>query len=281
MKLHFLVVRRVPPVPSPILVEAYDILRGRGYEVEDSIAEEVLTKSDELAVDADLYVLKSHTELSLSIAGALYTQGARLLNPYPSCALTQNKIVVSRLLAEAGVPAPRTWVTYDFSLVESLLAETPLIIKPYMGHRGAGIQIVRTPEELAKVAAPEQPVVVQEVVEGDGEDVKVYVVRDQVFAVRKVFSEDSFTKVGRPVPVSAEIRDIASRIGKACGLALFGLDVIESKRGPYVVDVNYFPGYKGVPNAAPLIANCIDDFAQGRFELRPPEPSRSAGGAAD
>jgi hypothetical protein len=31
MKLFFMVVRRVPPVPSPVLVECYDILRGRGY----------------------------------------------------------------------------------------------------------------------------------------------------------------------------------------------------------------------------------------------------------
>lgn len=281
MKLHFLVVRRVPPAPSPVLVEAYDILRSRGYEVEDSIAEEILTKSDELSVDADLYILKSHTELSLSLAGALFTQGARILNPYRSCALTQNKIVVSRLLTEAGVPAPRTWVTNDFSLVEPLLEETPLIIKPYMGHRGAGITIVRTKEELAKAPPPEAPMVIQEVIEGDGEDVKVYVVRDQVFAVRKEFSESSFTKVGRPVPVSDEIREIAHKIGKACGLALFGLDVLESARGPFVVDVNYFPGYKGVPNVAPLIADCVDDYAQGRFELHSPEPHRAARETAD
>jgi ribosomal protein S6--L-glutamate ligase len=281
MKLHFLVVRRVPPVPSPILVEAYEILRGRGYQVEDSIAEEILTKSDELEVDADLYILKSHTELSLSIAGALHTRGARLLNPYPNCALTQNKIIVSRLLSEAGVPAPRTWVTYDYSLVESLLDETPLIIKPYMGHRGAGIQIVRTREELAKLSPPEDPVVIQEVIEGDGEDVKVYVVRDQVFAVRKEFSESSFTKIGRPVSVSDEVRDIAHKIGEACGLALFGLDVLESPGGPVVVDVNYFPGYKGVPNAAAMIADCIDDYAQGRFELHPQERQWAARESAD
>ena len=64
---------------------------------------------------------------------------------------------------------------------------------------------------------------------------------------------------------------MALKTGEACGLALFGLDIIESPRGPYVVDVNYFPGYKGVPDVAPLIADCIDDYAQGRFTLTPPE----------
>jgi hypothetical protein len=39
-----------------------------------------------------------------------------------------------------------------------------------------------------------------------------------------------------------------------------------------VIDVNYFPGYKGVPDVAPLIANYIDDYAQGRVTLTPPQP---------
>jgi hypothetical protein len=78
MKLFFMVVRRVPPVPSPILLDTYDILRGKGYEVGESIAEEILTKCDEVDVSSDLYILKSHTELSLSLAGALYTRGALL-----------------------------------------------------------------------------------------------------------------------------------------------------------------------------------------------------------
>ena len=89
-----------------MLVEAYDILRGRGYEVDEGIAEEMLVRPDLMTVSHDLYILKSHTELSLSLAGVLYSQGARLLNPFPSCHLTQNKIVVSRLLEIADVPGP-------------------------------------------------------------------------------------------------------------------------------------------------------------------------------
>jgi glutathione synthase/RimK-type ligase-like ATP-grasp enzyme len=215
----------------------------------------------------DLYILKSHTELSLSLAGALHTQGARLLNPYLSCSLTQNKIVVSRLLSDAGVRAPRSWVTEDYSLLREVLAETPLIVKPYLGHRGAGITIVRTEGELLALPKPVVPMIVQELVVGDGEDTKVYCVRDEVFAVRKVFSESSFTQVGRPVPVSDEVKQMANTVGRVCGLSLFGLDIIESDRGPYVVDVNYFPGYKGVPDVAPLIADAIDDYAQGRYTL--------------
>jgi ribosomal protein S6--L-glutamate ligase len=270
MKLYFMVVRRVPPVPSPVLLEAYEILRGRGYEVAESIAEEALVRPDTLEVAADLYLLKSHTELSLSLAGALATQGARLLNPYASCALTQNKIIVSRLLRAAGVPAPRSWVTGDLGLARQLLEETPLIVKPYMGHRGAGINLVRDPGELDRVPPPQDPVIIQEYIPGKGEDLKIYVVGDQVFGVQKPFSETSFAVPGRPVPVSEEVRRIALRCGEVCGLGLYGLDIIESPRGPFVVDVNYFPGYKGVPDVAPLIADYIDGYARGRVTLKSP-----------
>ena len=58
---------------------------------------------------------------------------------------------------------------------------------------------------------------------------------------------------GRPVAVDPEVRAVALRVGRALGLELFGLDVIESPGGPVVVDVNYFPGYKGVPDAGALI----------------------------
>jgi ribosomal protein S6--L-glutamate ligase len=269
MKLFFMVVRRVPPVPSPVLVEAYDILKRRGYEVDEGIAEEMLTRPDLLTVSHDLYILKSHTELSLSLAGILYSQGARLLNPFPSCYLTQNKIVVSRLLQMVDVPAPRSWVTGDLALLRSLAEETTLIIKPHLGHRGAGIHFVRNPDDLKELPQPETPIIIQEFIEGTGEDLKIYVVGEEVFGVSKPFSESSFTVPGRPVPISDEVRQLSLRVGKVCGLGLYGLDIIESPRGPFVVDVNFFPGYKGVPDVAPLIADYIDGYAQGRFGLNP------------
>ena len=180
--------------------------------------------------------------------------------------------MVSRLLRAAGVPAPRSWVTGDMGLVRGLLEETPLLIKPYMGHRGAGLHLVRRPDELAAIPQPDYPVIIQEFIEGSGEDLKIYVVGDKVFGVQKPFSETSFSVPGQPVPVTEEVRQIALRCGRACGLGLYGLDIIESPRGPYVVDVNYFPGYKGVPDVAPLIADYIDDYAQGRIRLEPPGP---------
>jgi ribosomal protein S6--L-glutamate ligase len=267
MRLHFMLARRVPPVPSAVLVEAWRLLEARGFQVERGTPEEMLTRPDQLSVRHDLYLLKSHTELALSLAGVLHVQGGRLLNPYPNCAATQNKIMASRLLRAAGVPTPDTWVTGDFRLLRDVAATRPLIIKPYLGHRGGGLRIVRRPDELDAVPPPDAPTVVQEYIAGGGEDLKVYVVGEEVRAVRKPFAPDSFTRPGRPCEVNGEVRDIALRCGRAFGLGLYGLDVVESADGPVVVDLNTFPGYKGVPDAAALLAEYIAAYAHGRIEL--------------
>jgi ribosomal protein S6--L-glutamate ligase len=267
MKLSFLLVRRVPPVPSPVLVEVFQRLARKGFSIEAGIPEEQLVRSDLLAVDHDLYVVKSHTELALSLAAVLHDRGARLLNPYAPCVSAQDKVTAAARLRAAGIPAPATWVTGELDLLAPVVEERPLIVKPWRGHRGAGVTVVRNPHELAQLEPLAQPVVVQEYVAGDGEDRKLYVVGGEVFCVRKPFSATSFTRPGRPCPVSDELRDVAVRCGRVFGLGLYGLDVIEGPDGPVVVDLNYFPGYKGVPHVAPLIADYIADFAHGRRAL--------------
>jgi ribosomal protein S6--L-glutamate ligase len=266
-----MLVHRVPPVPSPVLVEVFAILRRRGFCVECGIAEEMVMRPDWLTARHDLYILKSHTELSLSLAGILHSEGAVMLNPYLACIATQDKITAARRLYAAGVPVPRCWVTGDLSLLRPVVEQQPLLIKPYRGHRRMGIHIVRNAAELAALPQPETPMLIQELIPG-GEEFKVYVVGDEVFAVRKAFSADSYTRLGCPHPVSAEVRAIALRCGQAFGLGLYGLDIIEGPEGPVVVDLNYFPGYKDVPEIAPLIADYIEGYACGLIDTAFPLP---------
>src|SRR2546427_7737368 len=108
--------------PNQALASVFDILRGRGFDVEIGIAERMLLRPEELTVNHDLYILKSHTQLWLSLAGVLHLQGARLLNPYLSCIATQNKIMTARRLHLAGVPIPRSWVTGNLNLLSVVVA---------------------------------------------------------------------------------------------------------------------------------------------------------------
>jgi ribosomal protein S6--L-glutamate ligase len=63
------------------------------------------------------------------------------------------------------------------------------------------------------------------------------------------------------VELDARTRDIVLKCGEVLGLHLYGVDLVRTERGPFVVDVNYFPGYKGVPGAAKLIADHVYRYA--------------------
>jgi ribosomal protein S6--L-glutamate ligase len=257
VRIAFLLTRRVPDEPSPVVQAASAALTARGHEVTGWIPENVLRRADEFTPEADLYVLKSHTELALSLAGLLHDRQVPICNPYLACLRAQDKITASQRLRAAGVPAPQTWITGDLPLAADLLADGPVIVKPHRGHRGANVHLVRTPQELAALPVPQTPVVVQRYVPGPGEDLKVYVAGDHVWAVRKPFSEDSFSRPGVPVPVAPQVHDLAQRVRVAFGLELFGVDVIESPDGPVVVDVNYFPGYKGCGDVGEQVAEIV------------------------
>lgn len=271
-KIHFLLNERVHPVPNPIFAQAMALLEERGYVVTSGIPEEALLCPDLLDARHDLYVLKSQTELALSIAGVLHDRGGRFLNPYPACALAQNKITAAGRLAAAGVPVPRCWVTAEFARLRWLAAERPIVVKPYRGHRGESVLVAHGPDDLEGLKLGDRPMLVQEFIAGEGGDLKIYVVGSHVFGVRKHFSTESFRATGVPVPVSAQVRDIALRCGRAFGIGLFGLDIIEGNDGPVVVDFNHSPGFRGVPDAAPLIAAHVEDVLHGRARLpaKPP-----------
>ncbi|GAA5028447.1 hypothetical protein GCM10023258_23950 [Terrabacter aeriphilus] len=149
MRLTFITVRRVPDLPSPLLEEVTVLLRRAGHDVEHRRAEDTVFDATvrgtggDRAVPADLYLLKSHSELALSLAGALHDRGARLLNPFPSCALTQDKVRATQLLHTAGVPVPQTRVVSGLRAAAALFEGAPLVVKPVRGHRGSGVRLVR------------------------------------------------------------------------------------------------------------------------------------------
>lgn len=260
MKFNFILARRNPDLPSQIIMDVSRILQRRGHDVESCIPEETLASLD-AALESDVYLLKSYTELSLSLAGALSARRARLINPYEGCAAARNKIACYGVLRQAGIPVPRAWITADTTFLRELLLQHPLILKPNMGWRGEGVQVIHNQSELASYTAPETPLLIQEYVPNSGEDLRVYVAGEKAFGIRKSFSPTSFSVDGEPVPLSPEIRDIALSCGRAFGLRLYGIDIIEGPHGPRVVDVNYFPGYKGVPGASAAVADCIEQFA--------------------
>ncbi len=174
----------------------------------------------------------------------------------------RNKIIVTRMLQHAGLPAPESYVASDPSEFAPLLDSGPLILKPYRGSRGAGIRIIRDARELDGMK-PNGLMLAQRYQEPDGADRKIYCIGGELFGVKRIWPLRTYEdKMGEPFAVTSELREIALRCGRVFGIDLYGLDVVMSAGQPYVVDVQKFGSYMGVPDAPRRLADYIHAAAQ-------------------
>jgi ribosomal protein S6--L-glutamate ligase len=263
VKIAFLLVKHPPERKSPIMPEVFRLLADRGDDVELIYPDEGVTDLARVRVEHDLYVLKSGSETALSLAGALHHQGATILNPYPAASALRDKVVSTRILQAAGVPVPETWVTADASRLAPQLEGGPLIVKPYRGSQGRGVRVVRDPAELGAGEGGEGALYfAQRYHAPDGTDFKIYSVGGRACGVRRVWPPRTYEdKLGQPFEVSPELTEITLRCGEALGIDLFGVDVVMSGGRPWVVDMQSFPGFKGVPDAPAKLAEAIHDAA--------------------
>jgi ribosomal protein S6--L-glutamate ligase len=257
-----------------VMPDVVRLLGGRGVDVEVIDASAGVTSLTDLRPEFDLYVLKARTTTTLSIAGALHAAGAAILNPYPLAAACRDKVVASQLLRSAGAPLPESYVAGTHEQLTHLLDDGPLVVKPYRGSQGRGVRVVRTADDLRTAADDGEPVFAQRYYEPAGRDRKIYRIGERIFGVERVWPARSYEeKLGRPFAVPPDLRELALRLGSALGITLYGFDVVVTANGPYVVDFSPFPGFKGVPYAAALLADYIQDAA-ARVAGGEPLPAR-------
>jgi len=239
----------------PLLIERLHL---SGCSVEIWVPEKEPTDLRALELAADLYVWKSHERLCDSVAACIEASGIPLLNGYFSTLQVRDKIVTAKCLMDAGLPTPQAYYADSIEQLRAVVKSYPIVVKPNAGRRGERIEVVRSPEKLERLPVPYRGVFAQRYVSNDGLDLKAYVIGEQVFGVARPFPVRTVAdKRGKPRAISPEVREICLRCGELFGLELYGVDLIETADGPYVIEVNCFPGYKGVPDADRLLADYI------------------------
>jgi ribosomal protein S6--L-glutamate ligase len=211
---------------------------------------------------ADVYLLKSHTAEALEFAHRLETCGGMVINSWASTLVCQDRVLMSRRLAEAGLPCPRTWTVPTLGKARRLVhgLSFPLIVKSRFSRRGDLVTRVGSTDEL-EALMPQwggEPVILQEYAENDGWDVKLWVVGSNAFAARRRSPLDPDAgRENHPIAEGELPRAWVAatlQVGRAFALSLYGVDLLVTPWGPAIVDVNAFPGYRGVPGAASALA---------------------------
>ena len=260
MKIGMIMPRKSADRKSVIMPEVVRLLTEYGAKVEIICPEDQLNHLCQVRPVHDFYVLKDTGEIGLGLAGILHAAGAVIINPYPASVLLRDKIASTGILKAAQLPVPDTYVAMEIGRLAPLLKDGPLVVKPYHGKDGKGVRVVYEEYELAHPSASQGPVFAQRYRKPDGPDHKLYVIDEQVFGVLRKWPAATYEeKLGAPLTVTPALHNYAIRCAEAFGVKILGLDVVMSKGEPYIVDVQSFPGFKGVPDAALRLADYIYD----------------------
>ncbi len=265
----------------------YDVLHGlqsSGADVEVVTERSGLVDLQNFKFEYDLYLFKSHSPLAESLAAAAHYHGARLLNEYPATMKVRDKVLTATMLLQAGIPTPRTFITDSLETLRPVVRELPIVVKPYRGRRGQGIEICMDETQFDDLvqrrsgdasdadddgggedgtALGERLIFAQEFEEHEPFDYKAYAIGNYVHAIKRVFpAKTKEEKLGTPVGDDPELADLVRRSGKLFGLQLYGVDLVKTPKGFSVIEVNCFPGYKGVPQGGDRISQFILENAR-------------------
>ena len=215
----------------------------------------------------DAYVLKTISDgPGLSLLEAAEAAGIPTINNSRSIRLVRDKAIAIAHAYSHRLPIPLTYFAAHPELLKQIPTENyPLVVKPANGSSCRDIHLLESPAELAKlqlVETNDRFFLAQQYIENSGFDIKLYVAGAEVFAVAKRSPLHPEVRVDkRLIPVTLELRNLALLVGKLFGLDIYGLDVVESRDGPMIVDINDFPSFGQVPHAVSLVSSEIVHIA--------------------
>jgi ribosomal protein S6--L-glutamate ligase len=201
--------------------------------------------------------------------------GVYVANSSDGISHSRDKLHATQLLTKNRIPVPttchvRTWQDVEGAL--NRIGGMPIVIKVTEGTQGSGVYLAQSEErarELTyKLLSEGHHVLVQEYIEeSHGRDIRVLVIGGQVVAAmrrkargREFRSNFHLNGTVENVEISEEYADVARRAARLLGLDIAGVDLLESDRGPLVLEVNSSPGLEGIETATGInVAGAIID----------------------
>lgn len=206
----------------------------------------------------------SITRYGLAVLHQFELMGCATPNPSAAIARARDKLRAHQLMAAEGIGMPVTVFgdnPDDTADLLSMLGPPPHVIKLNESTQGAGVMLTEKPSASRSVVEALRGLyanfLVQEFIgEAEGADLRCLVIGGEVVAAmrRQAPAGDFRSNLhrggsGEAAVATDEQVAVAVRAAAVLGLGVAGVDLIPSRRGPLVLEVNASPGLEGIERA--------------------------------
>jgi len=209
-------------------------------------------------------IAASHTFYGLAVLRQFEMMGVYPLNESVAIGRSRDKLRSLQLLARDGVGLPVTAFANSTGSTDDILqmvGGAPVVIKLLEGTQGIGVVLGETHKAAKSVIeafhGAQINILVQEFIkEAEGHDIRAFVVGRRIVAtMERAGPEGEFRSnlhrggSASVAELSAAEKTAALKACQSMGLNVAGVDMLRSKRGPVVMEVNSSPGLEGIEGA--------------------------------
>ena len=204
-------------------------------------------------------------------------------NTSASISNSRDKLRSLQILSRHQIGIPKTTFVRDKKDVMPAIKRVggaPVVIKLLEGTQGIGVLLAETEQSAEAIIellqSQKQNVLIQKfVAESKGRDIRAFVVGDRVVAaMRRVAQGQEFRSnvhrggIAETVSLDAAYGETAVRAAQIMGLRVAGVDMLEGKSGPQIMEVNSSPGLEGIEGCTQLdIAGNIIDYISAQTDF--------------
>ena len=236
---------------------------------------------DKLLPPVDLVMPRigaSITNYGLAVVRQFEMMGIPVSNHAIAIASSRDKLRTMQLLTKKDIDVPKTVCARTPDSVAAALdfiGGTPAIVKLHQGTQGIGTMIADTPQAVTSLLetlwAMGQDIILQEyIAESKGRDYRAIVVGGRVIAaMRRQAKKGEFRSnlhrggLGVRVELPKAYRLAAIAAAKVMGLEVAGVDMLQGRDGPKILEINSSPGLEGIERTSGAdVAGAIIEHAE-------------------
>jgi len=293
MKIHIL--SRGPQLYSTQSLFRAGMRRGHLMRIVDYTRSQLYMEKNNFYILQNGHRLETPDAIIPRIGSSATTQGAALISHYEalgaitplrSTALLQarDKLRCLQKLASNGIDIPHTAYPSNSENLDKLIHQLgglPIVIKLLESTHGMGVILADNLHSVSSTVEAfqrlKEQVILQEFIkEAKGADIRALVVAGKVVAAMKrqakkgEFRSNLHRGASASIfKLSAQENDLVIRSTQVMGLDMAGVDLLQSTRGPLLMEVNASPGLEGIETTTGIdVAGKLIKHLERRFALR-------------